>query len=440
MKNDLKYIDEFYKSKLKGHQEATETIVWDRLKWSLFWMRHKWAIGLSSIVLLVGLGSAISYPFIFTNSNLTDNNTNSNSQIILAVNETSTQDATYKYKESPIKTPVLIKKAENKLNGIAVHSTLGIEILKSKSTANQSGFENTENEFSEENNRGTNDVYFRNDILEMNALEFEYSLVNKPDTTLLGYNLRSDILPPGTRKQWFSVNVYAGPSYSESNITGVNSEYLAFRNSNESGNPGWSVGSDLRLHIKKWIISSGVNYSVYNQKRSYVDKYQEYSPENSYFDYDTTWVWIFDAPNYGTQMLKKIDSSWVEVYDDITIDNSGISQIKYFEIPILVGYQFNTNMFAFEINAGASVGFLTYSNFKVPDFSNNSNIIVADQISKTMFNFVANASFYYHLNRRSSLFISPYFKQNMQSVFDQNYPVNQRMKTYGLNFGVNICF
>lgn len=438
MKNDLKYIDEFFKSKLASHKAATETIVWDRLKWSLFWMRHKWAIGLSSIVLLVGLGSAISYPFIFNNSNLIDDN--SNSQIILAVNETTTKDATYNYDKTINETPELIKKTEKNLNEIADNRTLETQNLNSKSTANSGGFENTDNEFLEENNSGTNEIYFRNQMLEMNTLNFEYSLVNEPDTTLLGYNLRSDILSPGIRKQWFSVNVYAGPSYSESNITGFNSEYLAFRNSNESGNPGWSVGADLRLHIKKWIISSGVNYSVYSQKRSYVDKYQEYSPENSYFDYDTTWVWIFDAPDYGTQMLKEIDSSWVEVYDDITIDNSGISQIKYFEIPLLVGYQFNTNMFAFEINAGASVGFLTYSNLKVPDFSNNSDIIIADQVNKTMFNFVANASFYYHLNRRSSLFISPYFKQNMQSVFDQNYPVNQRMKTYGLNFGVNIRF
>lgn len=431
MKNDLKYIDEFYKSKLKGHKEATETIVWDRMKWGLFWMNHKWTIGLSAIVLLIGLASAISYPFIFNNSN---------SQIILAVNEKTIHDDIFNNDKSLNETPELIQKIENKLNETTDNNTLEIENLISKSTKNSNGFVNAENEILEDNIIGRNEIFYGNNMQEMNTLNFMGSLVNIPDTNLLGYNLRSDILPPGIRKQWFSVNIYAGPSYSEADITGFNSEYLAYRNSNESGNPGWSVGTDLRLHIKKWIISSGINYSVYNQKRSYVDKYQEYSPENSYFDYDTTWVWVFDAPNYGTKMLKEIDSSWVEVYDDITIDNSGISQIEYFEIPLLVGYQFNSNMFAFEINAGASVGFLTYSNFKVPDFSNNSNIVVTERINKTMFNFVANASFYYHLNRRSSLFISPYFKQNMQSVFDQDYPVNQRMKTYGLNFGVNIRF
>jgi hypothetical protein len=445
MKNDLKYIDEFVKAKLANHTEATETVVWDRLKWSLFWMRHKWLISLSSVVILLGIGSIVSYSLINNPENL-----NNSQNVTLLTSGNNTDEFNQK---SENENTILLNENSNQLKTSQNIKVTPAEDFSSNIENNNEATEMDLNSLLADNSSSFNNIYdglMRENMSAdeshntafngINSLDFKYSISINPDSNLLGFNRRTDILPPGTKKLMISMNVFTGPSYSQSTITNYNSEYLAYRNSNESNNPGWTIGADMKIHIKNWIITSGINYSVYNQKRSYIKKYQEYSPENSYFDYDTSWVWVYDSPDFGIPMVKDIDSSWVKVYDDITIDNSGINQMKYFEIPIMIGYRFNSNMFALEINAGVSAAFLSYSNLKVPDFLDTDEIIDADNINKTMFNFVTNVSLYYHLNRNTSLFLSPYFKQNLHSVFNETYPLKQQFKTYGLNFGVNIRF
>lgn len=429
MKDDLKYIDKFYKNSLGGYDEETETAVWGKLRWTLFWMRYKWYIGLSSIILLLGLGSVVT--FNMTNNSITKNefviNTNYEPEVVLVANQMA-EPVIHQEAETPTIT------AEKSTNN---HIKNNVNISPTDITSNSTTNNPLPNPKEAEETIVVNEQQYLSGI---SSLDFETNLATTPDSSLIGYNRRTDILPPDARKQWFSVNIYAGPSYSESTITGFESEYIALRNLNETNSLGWTMGSDLRIHIKNWIITSGINYSVYNQNRSYNHSFQEYSPDNSYFDYDTTWVWIFDPPDYGTPKVANIDSSWVKVYEDVTIDNSGLNQLKYFEIPLLVGYRFNTNMFALEINTGVSAGFLVYSKVEVPDFANNNHIVEADQMRSTMFNFVANASLYYYLNRRTSLFVSPYYKQNLHSIFNENYPVKQQFKTIGVNFGVNILF
>jgi len=432
MKDDLKYIDKFYKNSLGGYEEEAETAVWGKLRWTLFWMRYKWYIGLSSMVILLGLGYFVSYNFIEDSplSNEIVINTNTEHEFALVANQIiePTDNQEVKNVDGITETPIN-NQVENEINLVS-------EEINTNHTENNSliGFPNTSE--NQEPIVVNEQIY----LSGISSLDFDMNLSTSPDSNLMGHNRRTDILPPDVRKQWLSVNLYAGPSYSESTLTGFESEYLAFRNLNESNSIGWSIGSDLRFHLKNWIITSGINYSVYNQSRSYNHSYEEYSPENSYFEYDTTWVWIFDPPDYGTPRVAEVDSSWVEVYENVTIDNSGLNQLKYFEIPLMIGYRFNSNMFAIELNTGVSAGFLVYSKVEVPDFSNNNHIVDAGQMNSTMFNFIANASIYYYLNRRTSLFISPYYKQNLQSVFNENYPVKQQFKTIGVNFGVNILF
>ena len=434
MKDDLKYIDEFYKNRI-GKIDGVESVDgWDKLRWTLFWMRYKWAIGVGSFVVLFGI---LSLTFYYTQSE---------SQIEISVSqfveETAKISETQPSESRKQKTMVVPNETEQStgenyfkdtddFSNTAIVGTNSPGIV---AIINTSSFEKTEDleTFNDEN-------YSQEEfaLMGINSINFSSKLAQQPDTSLLGYNLRTDVLPPGARNKWFSVDVYAGSSASASVISAYNADYINFRNSNESGSMGWSVGSDLKFHYKNWIVSMGINYSAYKQNRYYNYSYEEYSPENSYFDYDTTWVYIFDPPDYGTPKVKSIDSSWVEVYDQITIDNSGVNTLKYFEIPILLGYRFNFNLMAIEINAGTSVGFLTYSQMKVPDFADKNNIVSAENMNSTMFNFIASAKIYYHLNHKTSLFVSPYYKQNLQSVFDKSYPLEQKFKTFGLNFGVS---
>jgi len=67
-------------------------------------------------------------------------------------------------------------------------------------------------------------------------------------------------------------------------------------------------------------------------------------------------------------------------------------------------------------------------------------MVEAKAVNKTMVNFIANASLYYHLSNRVSIYASPYYKQNLQSVFTNTYQQKQRFNTFGINFGVNVMF
>jgi len=135
-----------------------------------------------------------------------------------------------------------------------------------------------------------------------------------------------------------------------------------------------------------------------------------------------------------------IDSTWIKVYRDVTVDNSGKNQVQYIEIPLMVGYSLHSNRVSLEINAGGSMGLLIYSNFKLPSLQDYGEMERINQMNNTMLNFVANASLYYHLDRRTSLFVSPYYKQNLQTIFSDNYSQTQHFNTIGINFGVNILF
>ena len=435
MKDELKNIDEYYKNSLGNYKEEAGSVVWESMRWTLFWMRYKWIIGIGSIVLLLGLGFWISgniFNSTESQTNISTNNTTKPESVL-------TND--YKAKETPsFNNETFSETHDETINYGEVTNDTEVSDFEPNQTIIEIQSENVEPVILTLDNQSTTDLNEKLPMAEMISKGVTHNIVVEPDSSLLGYNRRTDLLPPGLRKQWFSVNVAAGPAFSQYDISGYDSEYLALRNSNESNKPGWSLGVDLRLHIKNWIISTGLAYSVYNQTRSYKHSYEEYSPEDSYYDYDTTWAWFFDPPEIGIPIVTGIDSSWIDVYKNVVKNNSGTNQLKYIEIPLTIGYRYNANMFALEINTGVSVGFLVYSEIKVPDFMNNDEIVTAEQMNHTMFNFVANASFYYHIDRRTSLFVSPYYKQNLVSVFSEDYPVKQISQTYGLNLGINFRF
>ena len=432
MKDELKYIDELYKSNLENYQEESGKDIWKNMRWMLFWMRYRWIMGIGLVVLFLSIGS---FFFMNTSGDTEISNTIENNKTESTLHTNSQPEEVLQTENSTYSTI-----QNDATNTISLSKTTDIPVLNNSQPSINLPIET--NEISNINETSTNSLITNHDISleEIDRKEFNNNITGLPDSNLLGYNRRTDIqLQPQTNHR-FSLNIYAGPAISQLDISGYNSEYLTYRNDNESSKPGWSMGMDIKFHIKNWVISSGLNYSVYNQLRSYSHSFQVYSPDDSYFNYDTTWNWVFDPPNYGTPIVAGIDSSWVEVYNIITIDNSGQNKLKYFEIPVMVGYSFNSNLFTFEINAGVSAGFLVYSNIKVPDFNNYDDIIIVEQMNNTIFNIVANASVYYHINPKISVFVSPYYKQNLVSVFNNDYPVKQIFKTSGINLGISFQF
>ncbi|PJB58959.1 MAG: hypothetical protein CO098_05875 [Bacteroidetes bacterium CG_4_9_14_3_um_filter_41_19] len=434
MNDRYKYIDEFYKNSLSGYKVEAGKEVWENLRWTLFWMKYKWFIGLNSIVLLLG-ASAVGF-YNLSNSSDTSSKIARDSdhtlEVMLAYNIENENNALYAI-ESTSESEQLVSEYQNaersNLSSHGIHSfEAGIEDVND--------LVEFDNSLSNETTRMEHALF----LSGMTSLSMNIDLTLNPDSLLMGANRYVESVPTSMKNRWLSMNFYGGPSFSSAHISGVNSEYTDYRNANESALPGWSLGTDLRFHVKNWVFTTGINYAVYNQKRSYQFHYQEYSPEDSYYHYDTTWVWLFDPPDFGIPIISRIDSSWVKVYQDKIRDHSGQNQVRYFEIPLLVGYSTSTSRFTIELNAGASVGFLTYSKISIPDLYHYNEMVEAKAVNKTMVNFIANASLYYHLSNRVSIYASPYYKQNLQSVFTNTYQQKQRFNTFGINFGVNVMF
>ncbi len=246
------------------------------------------------------------------------------------------------------------------------------------------------------------------------------------------------------KSNWFSLSLYASPGISQVKLKADNGfdDYLELRRDNESHAFSWSAGGDVQFHLKNWFVQTGLNYTVYKNNKNYNYNYQVLDSANSYFDYDTIWVWIYDPPNLEYPVMVGIDTVWVPVYENINVKNSVINEWSYLEIPVLIGYKFNYHKFGFEIATGISMGFLLESKGNLPRLPDAEGMEDLDnlsgEINKTMFSYLLQAGVSYQMAGDWSVIIQPYYKQNLQSVFENNYPIDQKFRAFGFNIGVRV--
>ncbi len=425
MKNDLKYIDEIYKAGLSNLTAKAGGSLWRKLYVALLWMRYKWFLILGGIVLIVGLtsyafyGNSVSTPVQLTGKH--------------AIAEK------------------IMQKPDSKLSVSGLAATGKIDVTHSVLPENNNtsqtvtsgkrtiGFNNSENHTTNNYKKVNNPPAGRNLLCQtrLDALNINIALAQQPDSILFGANRITPRDLHHSNQNGFFITMFGGPALNRHVISGYDAEYLDYRNSHEQSSTGWSAGAEVRYQFNRWSIGTGLLYSVYRQYRDYKHINRIYNPGNSYFNYDTTWMWVYDPPVVGKPIIKNVDSTWIKVYDEHKIDHSGYNEISYFEIPLTVGYRFSSNLFIVEFSMGASVGFVHRSVFKVPDFNNYQNITDVTDVNTVMFNYIASATFYYQLSEKVWLIATPCYKQNLRSVFNKTYPVNERFNTFGLNLGVS---
>jgi len=430
MKDDLNYIDEFYKSALLDVKMEADSSVWKNIWWMLFWMRYKWFLLSGFAILLIGL---TTYMFFYEPLPSISNGVKTYSQDtkVLTSKPSFNNKTAYDYLKvhDVIKNRIPDKSNNHILNTTAAENKKLTVVADESSNGVKTGL--TKTSFTAKHNH-----------CFLKYLVPDINLSNFSDTLMLGENRRMSINQPEVLKQSrFSLNVFAGTGWSNSSLSGVNNEYIYFRNNHESGALGWRAGVNVQYNLKNWIFETGLNYSVYRLYRDYRYTYNIYDPENSHYDYDTTFVWIYDPPHIGTPYIKNIDSTWVKVYNKVVDDHSGYNNMKYFEIPFLIGYRFKLGYVLLELKTGISTGFLTGSSYYVP--LNPYSCVIAEksaQINKVMFNYLANITLYYRVNTKYSVFISPDYRQNLKSVFKDDFPAHEQLGTFGLNLGISYRF
>ncbi len=419
-------IDKIFRDHLKIIAPEPERNVWEDMRWSLFWFRNKTYIITSAIAAFLVIAGIWYYqntsPFETSQVISLDNNEYTSNMPVV---------------EKPTEPPATIT-SSNISDDILNSDRLDEEPARDVSLSKKSNAVKHMSLNSIKENSAFADDYAHRHLLNMSSLD------TRDETDNIDNDLNNtEILTlPGLEKQKENdikvyFNIYGGPSLPYETITGGNSEYDQYRMNSESPHGSWNAGVEIKIEKQNWVITTGISYAEYNQHHNYTSSYEEYSADDSYYSYDTTWGWIFDPPDIATPIIIGIDSTWVDVYRMVTVQNSGINRTRYLEIPVMIGYRINKNLFSFEVNAGANIGFLTYSNFKVPDIDNHQLMIDDSDINHTMVNFSVNSTVYYYLNRKTSLFISPYYKRNLKPVFTNGSFTNQYNNIFGINFGIS---
>jgi hypothetical protein len=113
--------------------------------------------------------------------------------------------------------------------------------------------------------------------------------------------------------------------------------------------------------------------------------------------------------------------------------------LSYFEIPIILNYTlYSFRSIEFSINGGLSLGLLRESRgyYLNQTLNELTDISKSDMIRKAILNGRVGVALHWKIGRKSSLFLQPEYRFNLQSTLNNSSEVNQRYLTAGLQFGL----
>lgn len=446
MNNDLNQLDKLYHKSLANYSEKASAYAWTRMRWRLLWLNYgKYIYGTIGAISLLTLGYFAGLQFA-PDPPLPDQPTmiveKDNSQSLaetssIRENEPNQEELSV---ASPVPVETLEETPQNSSENLT--STSGSENPGTSESVDYKTYEEARfNHPISENNKTT--LHGLAVLSAMNEREDDIHLQLASNRELAdesgGFQDTKTPIESDLKSKWLSIGFYLGPAYNMFSLKAdpTYDDNLNYRKENESNTVSWSAGADLRFNIRNWYIQTGLSYSTYTQGRNYNYTFKALDSLASQFETDTIWGWVFDPPNIGDPIILGYDTTYVPVYNEI---NEGTNSWRYLEIPLLLGYKFNKGRFAFDIGTGMSYGFFLGASGNVPDLYDENSFDEIEPLvqQRNMFNYILQIGFSYHLTPNWSLNISPYYKQNLHSVFDNNYPINQRFSTLGINFGLRV--
>ena len=215
-----------------------------------------------------------------------------------------------------------------------------------------------------------------------------------------------------------------------------------------------SYNLNLRYAIDKFSFTTGINYFVFGEKINYLFENLKYDTipfkvniEDVYWTYDSAgiyqdpynsdiWYVLYKPTSHDTTY-----SVWTEKDTIIKTTNAQKNRntYSYFEVPVLVGYNFSHKRFNFELSTGVSFGFLSKTSGYVLNTNNESLIENSDKnlpLNKTTLNYLLVGGISYNLTQRLSIILQPHYKKQLSSVFGNSYPIEQKYSAFGVNGGI----
>ncbi|PKP21262.1 MAG: hypothetical protein CVU05_07170 [Bacteroidetes bacterium HGW-Bacteroidetes-21] len=237
-----------------------------------------------------------------------------------------------------------------------------------------------------------------------------------------------------------------------------NDENAMFKGSlpNIQACPGRSAGLMLNYEVNNFMFQGGLAYSQQN----YMSDYNQLTyksdtvvvtwvQEGGTYDYDTTWVLNLDSLINGNPVYVPIvDSVFVHSIDTFSVakpvtkkefeEKTAISKISYAEFPLSAGYSFVKGKFECKLKLMFIPGLLVYSTGEITNpYSSFGSYSVTNEIHrKWLFSAGGAMELNYKPTARLGLYIEPFVRQNLNSVFRDDFPYQLKASSWGCKMGI----
>jgi hypothetical protein len=240
-------------------------------------------------------------------------------------------------------------------------------------------------------------------------------------------------------KGYVAVDALISPDITWRNLKGSNTlanDFISRRDSAESIRLAYSALMRINLFINRnFYFNTGISFSQSKEKFSIIHKWQTHE---DYID-STKYVTYVD-PFAGNIIYKTYDTlDYVRTHKDTV--NHNLTK-TFLDVPVMIGYKWLGKKSGIAIQAGVIWNLL----FKQKGIIANYNYNVADvkQASENPFNASAGLSIggaistNYKLTEKLDLLIEPHTRYFIKPISNTNYPVQQKLFTYGLNVGLRL--
>ena len=240
-------------------------------------------------------------------------------------------------------------------------------------------------------------------------------------------------------KGYIAFDALLSPEFAGRRLKGTNEQalnYISRRDSAESLRLAYSALMRINLFVTKNIfIHTGISFSQRQEKFSIAYKWQ------SHEDYiDSTKFVTYIDPFEGNIIYKTYDTlDYVTTHKDtITHD----VRMTFIAIPAMIGYKWLGKRSGIALQAGViynllfkQKGTVANYNYAANDVSNNNQNPFKKRAGLSL---SAGISTNYRLNDKLDLLIEPHSSYILKSITNADYPVQQKLFTYGLNIGLRL--
>ena len=244
-------------------------------------------------------------------------------------------------------------------------------------------------------------------------------------------------------------------------LTDVDTLSASFNNSSLPA-LSFSLGANVSYEIDKWRIQTGVSYLQLNENFIYSEEINTIDTTGSFWEYTPTgYTHSFDTVGYQFQIdtlngdtffvyVPMIIDSIIMVYDSSKIyQTKTTSSIKdynirnkytYLNIPLMFGYNFyNNKKLSLTGKLGGNIGILLNAKGKSFSLADNKSIIDFDINSlpfvKTNIRWMASINMYYKLEKNMGVYVEPYYRGSLNSMFDSNHLLGLKANAIGIYAG-----